>query len=112
MMTDVRNLLQIVDVETETKLGINQKGEIRIKGPSVMKEYANNEKATKEAFDKEGYLKTGDLGYYDEDGYFYIVDRLKNLIKYKGFQVSWKSKYQSNMYFDTVFLGVEALKIK
>lgn len=88
MMTDVRNLLQIVDVETETKLGINQKGEIRIKGPSVMKEYANNEKATKEAFDKEGYLKTGDLGYYDEDGYFYIVDRLKNLIKYKGFQVS------------------------
>lgn len=49
--------------------------------------YYGNEKATKESFTSDGWLKTGDLGYYDEEGYFYIVDRLKELIKYKGFQV-------------------------
>lgn len=38
-------------------------------------------------FDDEGYVRTGDIGYYDTEGYFYIVDRLKELIKYKGFQV-------------------------
>lgn len=50
--------------------------------------YYNNPQATKDSFTPNGWLKTGDLGYYDEDEYIYIVDRLKELIKYKGFQVA------------------------
>lgn len=49
--------------------------------------YYGNEKATKATIDEDGYLHTGDVGYYDEKEYFYIVDRVKELIKYKGFQV-------------------------
>ena len=52
-----------------------------------MKGYFGNEKATAAAFDKDGWLRTGDLGYYDEEGDFFIVDRVKELIKYKGYQV-------------------------
>jgi Acyl-CoA synthetases (AMP-forming)/AMP-acid ligases II len=50
--------------------------------------YLKNEEATKETVDSEGWLHTGDVAYYDEDGYFYIVDRTKELIKVKGNQVS------------------------
>eukprot|EP01119_Soliformovum_irregulare_P024794 TRINITY_DN8982_c3_g1_i1.p1 TRINITY_DN8982_c3_g1~~TRINITY_DN8982_c3_g1_i1.p1 ORF type:complete len:533 (-),score=165.10 TRINITY_DN8982_c3_g1_i1:36-1634(-) len=62
-------------------------GEIWIKGPNVMKGYLNNPKATADTITPDGFLRTGDIGYADEDGHFYIVDRLKELIKYKGFQV-------------------------
>ncbi|XP_072929833.1 luciferin 4-monooxygenase-like [Epargyreus clarus] len=79
---------KIVDLETRQKLGPNHNGEICLKGPVVMKGYAGNEAATRDVFDKEGYIKTGDIGYYDQDGYFFIVDRLKELIKYKGNQVA------------------------
>lgn len=49
--------------------------------------YHNNPKATKEVIDDEGYFHTGDIGYYDNSGKFFIVDRLKELIKVRGFQV-------------------------
>ncbi len=69
-------------------LGANQVGEICIKGPDVVKGYYKNEKATLELIDSEGWLHSGDAGYYDEEGDFFIVDRFKDLIKYKEYQVT------------------------
>lgn len=69
-------------------LGPNKSGEIFVRGPQVMIGYHNNPKATKETITSDGWLKTGDIGYYDESGDFYITDRLKELIKVKGFQVA------------------------
>ncbi|CAB3245736.1 unnamed protein product [Arctia plantaginis] len=79
---------KVVDIETRKRLGPNENGEICLKGPIIMKGYAGDEAATRAMFDEEGYMKTGDIGYYDKDGCFYIVDRLKELIKYKGSQVA------------------------
>lgn len=81
----------MVDIESRQKLAAYEKGEICIKGPNLMKGYMGNEKETREVFDEEGYLKTGDIGYYDSDGFFFIVDRLKELIKYKGHQVQYET---------------------
>ena len=78
---------KIVDVDSGKELGPNERGEICVRGPQIMKGYLNNSEATSHAIDKDGFLHTGDIGYVDDDGYFYIVDRLKELIKYKGFQV-------------------------
>lgn len=78
---------KVRDPETGKTLGPNQTGELCVKGPLIMMGYYNDEKATKETFTPDGWLKTGDLGYYDDDKYFFIVDRLKELIKYKGYQV-------------------------
>lgn len=80
--------VMIVDVATQEPLGINQNGEVWIRGPQVMQGYLNNPAATANCIDQEGWFHTGDVGYADEDGYFYIVDRVKELIKYKGFQVA------------------------
>ncbi|MCE7984911.1 MAG: 4-coumarate--CoA ligase family protein [Caldilinea sp. CFX5] len=79
---------KIVDITTGAALGPKQEGEVWIRGPQVMMGYLNNPTATANTVDRDGWLHTGDIGYYDEDGYFYIVDRLKELIKYKGFQVA------------------------
>uniref|UniRef100_A0A1L8DZ07 Luciferin 4-monooxygenase n=1 Tax=Nyssomyia neivai TaxID=330878 RepID=A0A1L8DZ07_9DIPT len=78
---------KVLDVETGEILGPNKSGELCFKGPSIMKGYYRNTQATKETI-KDGWLHTGDIGYYDENLNFYIVDRLKELIKYNGFQVA------------------------
>lgn len=57
------------------------------KGEIIMKGYYGDAEATRSTIDEDGFLHTGDVGYYDEEGCFYIVDRVKELIKYKGFQV-------------------------
>ncbi|CAH8333022.1 unnamed protein product [Eruca vesicaria subsp. sativa] len=79
---------RIVDPDTGRFLGTNQTGELWLKGPSISKGYFKNQEATSETFNREGWLKTGDLCYIDDDGFLYIVDRLKELIKYKGYQVA------------------------
>ncbi|XP_050509309.1 luciferin 4-monooxygenase-like [Diabrotica virgifera virgifera] len=80
--------IKIRDPETGKSLGPHLVGEICIKGPLMMKGYYKNEQATRDSFTADGWLKSGDLGYYDENNFIFIVDRLKELIKYKGFQVA------------------------
>ena len=79
---------RIVDPATGVDLGIEEDGELLIRGPQVMRGYLNNPDATAATLDRDGWLHTGDIGHVDADGYFTIVDRLKELIKYKGFQVA------------------------
>lgn len=79
---------RIVDPNTGQDAGYHKEGEVWIRGPQVMKGYLNHPEATAATIDSEGWLHTGDLGYVDEDGYLYVVDRLKELIKYKGLQVA------------------------
>jgi acyl-CoA synthetase (AMP-forming)/AMP-acid ligase II len=79
---------KIIDTNTGEALGPDQEGEVLIRGAQVMKGYLNNPEATEETIDSEGWLHTGDIGYVDDEGYFYIVDRVKELIKYKGYQVA------------------------
>ncbi|KAI5417180.1 4-coumarate--CoA ligase, partial [Lathyrus oleraceus] len=87
--TVVRNAeMKIVDIETGASLPRNKAGEICIRGTKVMKGYLNDPEATKKIIDKDGWLHTGDIGLMDDDDELFIVDRLKELIKYKGYQVA------------------------
>ncbi|KAJ1958978.1 hypothetical protein GGI12_004582 [Dipsacomyces acuminosporus] len=70
------------------KLEAGVPGELCFRGPNIMPGYLNNQAATREIFDDEGFLLTGDIGYIDENGFFFITDRKKEIIKFKGFQVS------------------------
>ena len=79
---------KVVDVATGAELGPKQEGEICVRGPQVMKGYWNRPDATAAMISADGWLHTGDIGYADEDGCFFIVDRVKELIKYKGLQVA------------------------
>ncbi|KAM0903912.1 hypothetical protein ACQ4PT_018365 [Festuca glaucescens] len=78
---------KIVDIVTGEPLSVGQKGELRVRGPSIMRGYVGDDEANAAAFDSDGWLKTGDLCYIDQDGFVFVVDRLKELIKYKAYQV-------------------------
>ncbi|HXZ52509.1 MAG TPA: long-chain fatty acid--CoA ligase [Burkholderiales bacterium] len=94
--TDAR----VLDPETLRELGPNEVGEIVINGPQVFKGYWRQEKATAEAFiehDGKRFFRSGDLGYYDEEGYFFITDRLKRMINAAGFKV-WPAEVEAMLY--------------
>ncbi|XP_013136654.1 PREDICTED: 4-coumarate--CoA ligase 1-like [Papilio polytes] len=78
-------LIKIADVTTREPLGPYENGEVCIKGPLILKDYIGHEKNN--CLDSDGFFRTGDVGYYDEEKYVYIVDRMKELIKYKAYQV-------------------------
>ncbi|XP_068731609.1 uncharacterized protein [Montipora capricornis] len=79
---------KVVDPKTKQNLGVGQRGEICIRGPTLMKGYLNNQKASELSIDQDGWLHTGDIGYYDEDEHFVLVNKLKDLIKFRGHQIS------------------------
>jgi acyl-CoA synthetase (AMP-forming)/AMP-acid ligase II len=78
----------VVDPATGQTLGTGQPGEICLRGPLIMHGYLGRPDATAATIDRAGWLHTGDVGYVDERGDIYIVDRVKELIKYKGLQVA------------------------
>ncbi|XP_027330824.1 4-coumarate--CoA ligase-like 5 [Abrus precatorius] len=77
----------IVDPDSGQSVPVNSTGELWLRGPTIMKGYFSNEEATTSTLDSKGWLRTGDVCYIDNDGFIFIVDRLKELIKYKGYQV-------------------------
>ena len=80
-------MVSVCDKSHYTNFFVLQDGELCVAGPQVMKGYFNNEKATKKTV-IDGWLYTGDIARYTEDKQFFIVDRLKELIKVKGLQVT------------------------
>ena len=79
---------KVVDLESgASEVPLGQTGELMVRGPQVMKGYLNNAQATAESLTEDRWLHTGDIVRMDQDGYVWIVDRKKELIKYKGFQV-------------------------
>ncbi|XP_066929646.1 uncharacterized protein [Clytia hemisphaerica] len=79
---------KIVSLTTGEFLGPYEQGEVYLRGAQQMLGYLNNEKATTETILEDGWLRSGDLGYYDDENNLFVIDRLKELIKYKGFQVA------------------------
>lgn len=78
---------RLIDPDTGKDAAPGEPGELWIRGPQAMKGYLNNDEATRNTIDSDGWLHTGDIAVIDGDGHTFIVDRLKELIKYKGFQV-------------------------
>ncbi len=81
-------LEKIVSLDTGEELPIGEVGELMVKGPQVMKGYWNNPKETADCLTSDGWLHTGDIARFDEDGYLYLIERKKEMIKYKGYQVA------------------------
>ncbi|KAL4621595.1 hypothetical protein ACB092_06G240200 [Castanea dentata] len=79
---------KVVDIETGKVLPPYREGELWLKSPTIMKGYLGNVEATSAIIDSDGWLKTGDLCYIDGDGFIFIVDRIKELIKHNGYQVA------------------------
>jgi acyl-CoA synthetase (AMP-forming)/AMP-acid ligase II len=79
---------RIVDVAGGDELGAGEEGEVCVRGPQVMRGYLEDPEATAATVDDDGWLHTGDVGRADDDGYVVLVDRVKELIKYKGYQVA------------------------
>jgi fatty-acyl-CoA synthase len=91
---------RVIDPSNIKELGPNEVGEIIVRGPQVFGGYWKQEKATADAFlshDGEEFFRTGDLGYYDEEGYFFITDRLKRMINCSGFKV-WPAEVEAMLY--------------
>lgn len=74
--------------DSKTELAVGEKGELWARGPQIMLGYKGNKEATANTIMEDGFLRTGDIGYVDQDGFGYIVDRVKELIKYKGHQIA------------------------
>jgi fatty-acyl-CoA synthase len=94
--TDAR----IIDPDMLRELGVGEVGEIIVHGPQVFKGYWRQQQATREAFiehDGKRFFRTGDLGYFDDDGYFFITDRLKRMINASGFKV-WPAEVEAMLY--------------
>ena len=79
---------KVLDLITGKPLGPGDLGEICMRGPQIMKGYLGRPQATADMIDVEGWLHSGDIGYAEADGYLHVVDRVKELIKYKGLQVA------------------------
>jgi acyl-CoA synthetase (AMP-forming)/AMP-acid ligase II len=79
---------KVVDPISRAELGPYERGELLVRGPNIMRGYLNNPDATRLTIEPEGWLHTGDIAYVDDEGYLFVVDRLKELIKYKGMQVA------------------------
>uniref|UniRef100_A0A182J5K8 Luciferin 4-monooxygenase n=2 Tax=Anopheles atroparvus TaxID=41427 RepID=A0A182J5K8_ANOAO len=79
--------VKVIDPESGRVLGPNERGELCFRGTQVMVGYIGDEQATRATIDADGWLHSGDVGFYDTDGEFFVVDRLKELIKYNGYQV-------------------------
>ncbi len=95
---------RIIDIDTLEELPQGKTGEIIVHGPQMMLGYWNNPKATEETFielDGKKFLRTGDIGYIDEEGYFFMVDRLKRMINASGYKV-WPVEVESLMYKNPV----------
>ncbi|KAE9328210.1 hypothetical protein PF008_g16228 [Phytophthora fragariae] len=80
--------LRVRCMSTDRDLPPNQEGELLYRGPQVMLGYENNHEANQNIFTEDGFLRTGDIGYIDDDGFVFVIDRAKELIKYKGHQVA------------------------
>jgi len=80
--------MRLVSSDGEAITEPGKQGEIQCRGPNIMQGYYGDAKATNETLDDDGFLHTGDVGYVDDDGFLFIVDRIKELIKVKGFQVA------------------------
>ena len=95
--TDIR----FVDVDSGKVVGIGENGELQVRGPQVMAGYYNNPEASKDAF-MDGWLRTGDVGHMDEDGYVFLVDRIKDLIICSGFNVYPRTIEEATMTHEAV----------
>ena len=91
---------RIIDLETGKEVGIGEEGEIVVHGPQIMTGYYNRDEENRRAFieiDGKTFFRTGDIGRYDEEGYFFIVDRVKRMINASGYKV-WPTEVESYLY--------------